>query len=98
MTTRPEKPDHIGQDAWDAVDVPEATDAEFAAARPFSEVHPDLYASWKRGRGRPKVEQPKVQLALRMAADVVAAVKATGKGYNIRLEKLIREALAKGQL
>jgi len=35
---------------------------------------------------------------LRLAADVVNGVKATGRGYNARVEKVLREALAKGLL
>lgn len=76
---------------------PELTDADFARARPFKEVFPEQYKSWKK-MGRPRVESPKVFLGLRMAADVVQGVKATGKGYNARLESLIRDALAKGLL
>ena len=92
------KPDHISQKDWDEADIPELTDANFANARPFAEVFPEQFASWKRGKGRPKVESPKQPLNLRLAADVVRAVKATGKGYNARVERLIREAMAAGKL
>ena len=39
-----------------------------------------------------------VLLGLRMAADVANGVEAAGRGYNGRLEKLIREAFANGKL
>jgi uncharacterized protein (DUF4415 family) len=32
------------------------------------------------------------------AADVVQAIRATGRGYNARVEKVLRDALAKGKL
>ena len=94
----PEKPPHISQEDWDSVDVPEMTDEEFARARPFKEVHPDLYEAWTRGRGRPKAEAPKVHVGFRLAADVVSGIKATGRGYNARVEKVLRDALAAGKL
>lgn len=98
MTKDPEKPSHIAQDEWDAVDVPEMTDEEFARAVPFKQAHPDAYAAWKRGPGRPRAETPKVHTGFRLAADVVEGIKATGKGYNARVESVLREALAAGKL
>ena len=91
------KPDDISQKDWESVDVPEATDAEFAAARPFKDVFPEQYKSWKKV-GRPRAEAPKVHIGFRLAADVVQAVRASGRGYNARVEKVLREALAKGEL
>jgi BrnA antitoxin of type II toxin-antitoxin system len=47
---------------------------------------------------RSKAEEPKVRIGFRLAADVVEGVKATGKGYNARVEMILRDALAKGLL
>lgn len=78
---------------------PEWTAEDFAAAVPFRETFPAQFASWEKNRGgRPKVETPKVHIGFRLAADVVKGVKATGKGYNARVEKVLRDALANGQL
>jgi uncharacterized protein (DUF4415 family) len=74
-------------------DNPEWTDADFARARPFKEGFPELYASWAKQRGRPKVARPKVHIGLRLAADVVEAIRATGPGYNARVEKALRGAI-----
>ena len=41
---------------------------------------------------------PKVHIGFRLAADLVAGIRATGKGYNARIEKVMRDALAKGEL
>lgn len=99
MTERyPEKPSHIAQEDLDAVDVPEMTDADFARAVPFAEAFPDFARSLKRQGGRPRIERPKVKVAWRLAADVVDAVKASGKGYNARVEAVLRDAIAKGLL
>ena len=40
MANRAKKPADISQEDWESVDVPEATDAEFATARPFKEMFP----------------------------------------------------------
>lgn len=47
--------------------------------------------------GRPPVDEPKVHVGFRLARDVVDGIRATGKGYNARVEKVLREALAKGR-
>ena len=84
--------------AVDDIDNPELTEADFARGRPFTEVFPHLAGSLKRQGGRPKLDRPKVKVAWRLSADVVEAVKASGKGYNVRVEKILREAIARGVL
>lgn len=78
---------------------PEWTVDDFARARLFKEGFPEQHASWARNKGgRPPVAQPKVHIGFRLAADVVRDVRATGPGYNARVEKVLREALANGEL
>ena len=76
---------------------PELTAADFARGRPFKEVFPEHYKSLMRQGGRPRIASPKVHIGLRLAADVVNGIRASGKGYNARVEKVLRDALAKGQ-
>jgi uncharacterized protein (DUF4415 family) len=97
MSSRIEKPADISQEDRESADVPEATDAEFATAKPFKEVFPEHYKAWKK-IGRPPAETPKIHIGFRLAADVVHAIRATGHGYNARVEKVLRDALAKGEL
>jgi uncharacterized protein (DUF4415 family) len=97
MRKPPEKPSDISQEDWDAVDVPEATAEDFARARPFKEIFPEQYKAWKRV-GRPPVESPKVHISFRLASDVVDGIRATGRGYNARVEKVLRDALKRGEL
>lgn len=78
-------------------DNPEWTDDDFARAKPFREMFPTQHEAWKR-RGRPPAAAPKVHIGFRLAADVVEGIRATGRGYNARVEKVLREALAKGDL
>lgn len=97
MRKLPEKPSDISQEDWDSVDVPEATAKDFARARPFKEIFPAQYKAWKR-MGRPPVESPKVHISFRLAGDVVDGIRATGQGYNARVEKVLRDALKRGEL
>ena len=75
-------------------DSPELTDADFARARLFPELARKLRAQG----GRPRLARPKVHVGFRLAADVVEGIKATGKGYNARVERVLREALEQGKL
>jgi uncharacterized protein (DUF4415 family) len=47
----------------------------------------------KRGVGRPRSESPKVQLTVRYDADVVEAFKATGSGWQTRMNDALRQWL-----
>ncbi len=76
---------------------PEWTVADFARAKPFKEIFPEQYKAWKK-LGRPPVATPKVHIGFRLSADVVTGIRATGRGYNARVEKLLRDAIAKGLL
>ena len=82
-------------DRIDDEENPELTEGDFARARPFKEVFPRQYKAWKK-MGRPPVENPKVHIGFRLSADVVKGVRASGPGYNARVEKVLREALEKG--
>jgi uncharacterized protein (DUF4415 family) len=41
---------------------------------------------------RPKGEPPKQHIGFRLSADVVASLKASGPGYNVRVEQALRAA------
>lgn len=78
---------------------PEWAEEDFARARPFKNGFPEQYEAWTKSRaGQPAVEQSKVHIGLHLAVDVVEGVRATGPGYDARVEKVLREARAKGQL
>ena len=53
---------------------------------------------WTLGPARPNSETPTGPTGFRLAADVIDGIKATGKGYNARVESVLREALAAGKL
>ncbi|MBI1869275.1 MAG: BrnA antitoxin family protein [Methylocystis sp.] len=80
---------------WDAVsDNPPLTDAELAAARPFAEVLPKLAAAIKRTRG-PQKAPIKEQITLRLDRAAVAAFRATGHGWQSRIDDVVKKAAAK---
>lgn len=82
------------QEDWDevaALDV-EATDEELAQARPFAEVFPELAASIRRARGRPKLAAPKVQVSIRLDPDVLEKWRATGPGWQRRVNEALKRA------
>jgi uncharacterized protein (DUF4415 family) len=46
-------------------------------------------------RGRPKLTAPREMVSLRLEPDVVAALRATGRGWQTRVNALLREAVLK---
>jgi len=63
--------------------------------RPLSEADPGFIEAMGRFRkkmGRPKAETTKVHIGFRLAADIVESVKASGPGYNTRVEQALRKA------
>lgn len=79
---------------WDAVDSPELTDEELAKMRPFKEVFPDLAESIHRSRGRPKVEEPKEAVTLRLDPEVVSRFKKRGgRTWRAKMNEVLRKAV-----
>ena len=67
---------------------PELTDAQLASMRPAAEVVPHIV----RRRGSQKAPT-KIPVSLRLDADVVDALRATGEGWQTRANALLRTAL-----
>jgi uncharacterized protein (DUF4415 family) len=64
-------------------------------------IHPNQTTPHRRhiSRNGGHPQPPKKTLtSSQKPADVVYGVRATGKGYNRRVERVLREALAKGEL
>ena len=79
-----------GADTPDAEN-PEWTAETTARAVPFSGLPLSLQ---KKLRGRPKLVQTKVAVKLRLDPDVVAVLRATGPGWQTRVNKVLRERFA----
>jgi uncharacterized protein (DUF4415 family) len=74
-------------------DAPKATNEQIAQAKPFGEVFPALTdAMHKNAGGRTKAENPKVVVSLRLDQDVVARFKASGPGWQTRMNSALRDA------
>jgi uncharacterized protein (DUF4415 family) len=74
-------------------DAPEATDEQLARARPFAEAFPALADAMRKNiGGRPRSTNPKVAVSIRLDQDVVAAFKATGAGWQSRMNQALRKS------
>jgi uncharacterized protein (DUF4415 family) len=79
----------------DDPDNPELTPEILSRMRPMREVFPEFVAEIKkmRARGRPKAAAPKIQVTLRLDADVVGAFKADGPGWQSRINGALRKVV-----
>jgi uncharacterized protein (DUF4415 family) len=72
---------------------PEWTDEDVKNALPW-EAMSDLEKSvFKRPRGRPPLEAPKKLVSLRLDADVIEALEASGPGWRQRINDILKAAL-----
>lgn len=70
----------------------EATDEQLAQLRPLAEVLPELHASILRARGRPVTGKARQVVSLRLDPEVVAKFKATGPGWQGRINDVLKKA------
>src|SRR5258708_783801 len=70
----------------------EATAADFARAKPAKDVLPAAVYKMIRQRGQrgPQKTAKKVPISLRVDQDVLEAYAATGKGYQARMNEVLR--------
>ena len=74
-------------------DAPEATEQQLAQAKPFSEAFPALADAMRKNvGGRPKLENPKVAVSLRLDQEILACFKASGPGWQTRMNDALRDA------
>ena len=79
------------QQDWDEVgDNPEWTKEDFANARPFAEVFPELAASIRKTRG-PNQAPTKRLVSLRLSGEVIDKYKAGGDGWQSRIDADLRK-------
>lgn len=78
----------------DAVsDNPEWTKEDFAQAVPFTEAFPELAAKM-RSRG-PQKKAVKVSTTIRLSPEVVDHFRATGSGWQSRIDDALRDYIGK---
>ncbi|WP_225206679.1 BrnA antitoxin family protein [Novosphingobium huizhouense] len=75
---------------WDEVsDNPELSEEDIRNARPFAEVFPHLAATI--GKRGPQKAPTKVPTTLRLSPEVVAHFRATGKGWQSRIDQVLKD-------
>jgi uncharacterized protein (DUF4415 family) len=78
---------------------PEWSAEDFAKARSAAEVLPELFGTklaeemLRPKRGRPPAEHPKAHVNIRLDADVVETFRATGSGWQTRLNAALKDWL-----
>ncbi|MFM8865254.1 MAG: BrnA antitoxin family protein [Limnohabitans sp.] len=80
-------------------DNPEWTAKDVAQARPAHELLPGLFsasqsASLLTPRGRPKAEVTKVRVGIRLSPEVIEHFKASGSGWQTRIDAALRQFIA----
>jgi uncharacterized protein (DUF4415 family) len=93
------KPKHTRPLTDKGGEVRELTAEDFRTARPLRDEFPDLaeYAR-KRKAGRPKSVAPKRLQSFKLSPDVIEGIRNSGKGYNARVEAVLRQALDEGRI
>lgn len=75
-------------------DSPELTDAQIASAKPFAKAFPEIAQKMRKNvGGRPKSTSPKVPVSIRLDQDVVTKFKATGPGWQSRINEILRNSV-----
>jgi uncharacterized protein (DUF4415 family) len=83
------KKGYSARDLREVSDSPELTEKDFAKAKPFAEVFPELAASIRRGRGPNKAPTKKL-VSLRLSGQVLEAYKAKGPGWQSLIDADLR--------
>jgi uncharacterized protein (DUF4415 family) len=80
---------------WDSVYSPPLTKAELAQAKPFAEAFPELAEKMRKSLGgRPLLARPKRAVSIRLDQDVIDKFKASGPGWQSRINELLKKAVA----
>jgi uncharacterized protein (DUF4415 family) len=80
------------KDLKEVSDSPELSKADFAKAKPFSEVFPGLSASIRKGRG-PNKAPTKELVSIRLSPEVIQHFKGGGRGWQSRIDETLRKVV-----
>lgn len=80
-------------------DNPAWTDENFARARPARDVLPGLFSQSRAEalltpRGRPKADVTKVRVGIRLSPEVIDHFKASGRGWQTRVDAALKQFIA----
>ena len=74
---------------------PEWTKEKFARAKRFHELPEELQRVLTAGKRGPQKAPTKTLVSMRLSADVLAALKATGKGWQTAVDETLRRQFVK---
>jgi len=74
-------------------EVREITSEDLKTFRPASEVLPPELLALLPKKGRPSKEMPKIMTTVRIDSDVMDWLKSQGKGYQTRINTILRSAM-----
>jgi uncharacterized protein (DUF4415 family) len=84
------RPKYAKADMEAVSDNPEWTAEDFAEAVPFDQAFPDLAGAMRRKRGAQKAPT-KVSTTIRLSREVLDHFRATGAGWQSRVDAALRE-------
>ena len=70
----------------------ELTDEQLAQAKPFAEVFPELAASIRRSVGRPRLENAKQAVTLRISPETLRKFEHLGPDWRTRMAEILEKA------
>jgi uncharacterized protein (DUF4415 family) len=73
------------------IDNPEWTEQDFTRAKPGYELPSHLLAAFPKTRGRP-LGSNKALISLRLDSDVIAYFRATGAGWQSRINAVLKDS------
>jgi uncharacterized protein (DUF4415 family) len=80
---------NISRENSEAVSSPPLSRVELNRLRPAAEALPDLVENYRRSRGRPRSQQAKTLVSLRLDAEVIEAFRAEGPGWQTRINEVL---------
>ncbi|MBI5143426.1 MAG: BrnA antitoxin family protein [Nitrospirae bacterium] len=84
------KPENISQQDWDAVESPPLTESFLTGMKPVHEAHPDMPPRVVRGFQKSPRKSP---VSIRLDESIVAAFRATGRGWQSRVNAALNDWL-----
>ena len=82
-----------GRADWDAVSAdPDCSPDEGSEAKPFADIFPDLAASARRDAAV-ALKPALTRVSLQVSADVLDRFKASGPGWQARMDEALRKAV-----
>jgi len=77
-------------------DNPEWTAEKFARSVQFKDLPVGLQRTLSKPKRGPQKAPTKMLVSMRLSRDVVAALRATGAGWQVRADEALRQKFAKG--